>query len=179
MLRRGLVRRRSEMLIAASAAPSFGYDKPIAGSGEVVQQFAAIGVIDKRPHRHRQFNRLSNAPGLVAAFAVPPALRSVLRIEAKMQQCVVVLAGDQDDVAAAAAIASARAAARHIFFAAKRNTAVAAVAGFHMNPDFVDEHNLLPLWTQKGSRPGGREPAQSRSLERLRRFDRLDADELT
>ena len=61
-------------------------------------------------------------------------------IEAEMQQGVVMLACRQDDVAAAAAIAAAGAAARNKFLAPKRKAAVAAVAGFDGDNNFVNEH---------------------------------------
>ena len=50
------------------------------------------------------------------------------------------LAGDHDDVAAASAVAAAGAAARDELLAPERKTAVAAVAGFHVNSYFIDKH---------------------------------------
>ena len=68
-----------------------------------------------------------------------------------MQQRVVVLAGDQDDVAAAAAVAAARSAARDKLLAPERQTAVAAVAGFDRNDDFVDKHEYAAKRIKAGS----------------------------
>jgi len=46
------------------------------------------------------------------------------------------------NAAAVAAIAAGRAAARHVFFAAKRDAAVAAIAGLHQYFCFVDKHGI-------------------------------------
>ena len=89
-------------------------------------------------------DRIALAARAVAAFAVPAALGLVFGIEAEMEQRVVVLARDHDDVAAAAAVAAARAAARDELLPPEREAAVAAVAGFHGNSDFVDKHNGKP-----------------------------------
>ena len=45
--------------------------------------------------------------------------------------------------AAMPAIATGRSAKRHVFFAAKRDSAVAAVAGFDVNLSGVEEHHCL------------------------------------
>ena len=71
------------------------------------------------------------APGPVAALAVPAAFRLMLRVEAEMEQRVLVRIATSDDVAAASAVAAARAAARNKLLPSKRKAAIAAVAGFH------------------------------------------------
>src|SRR6187431_1676734 len=69
------------------------------------------------------------------------APRSVLRIKAEMQEGVVVFAGYELDIAAPTAIAAARAAPGNEFLPAKCQTAIAAIAGFNANADFVDEQD--------------------------------------
>jgi hypothetical protein len=71
------------------------------------------------------------------------ALSGVLRVVSEMQKCVVVLACDQHDIAAASAVASAGSASRHILFPSERETAVTAVAGFHPDSYFINEHAEL------------------------------------
>ncbi len=83
------------------------------------------------------------AAGFVGAFAVASALRLVFGIETEVDQRVVALAGFHDDVATLAAVAAGGASAGNELFAAKRETAVAAVAGFDSNCGFVDEHFLV------------------------------------
>jgi hypothetical protein len=70
-----------------------------------------------------------------------PTLTIVLRIETEMQECVEVRIRLDDDVAAATAVAAARSAPGNIFLAAKRKTTVTAVAGFHADPNFINEHD--------------------------------------
>jgi hypothetical protein len=49
-------------------------------------------------------------------------------------------ARNEDDVAAPTSVAATRTTPRNEFLAAKRKTSVAAVAGFDLNLNFVDEH---------------------------------------
>jgi hypothetical protein len=58
-------------------------------------------------------------------------------IKAKVEQGVMVLGCDHDHVAAPAAIAAARSAARDKLFTPERKAAVAAVARFDGNDDFI------------------------------------------
>ena len=61
-------------------------------------------------------------------------------VVAVAQQRVVVGIGFEINAAAAAAIAAGWPAARNVLFAAKRDAAVAAVAGFYIDFGFVNEH---------------------------------------
>ena len=131
MLGRRLVGGGGEARVASPAAAALRDDKAVAGVGEIVQQLAGLGVVDDGADRSGDLDRFAFAALAVAAFAVTAALGFMLGIETEMQQRVVVLAGDHGDVAAAAAVAAAGAAARDVFLAAKRQAAVAAVAGFH------------------------------------------------
>src|SRR5580692_3777000 len=76
-----------------------------------------------------------------------------------MHQRVVALAGFHDDIAALAAVAARRAAARNIFLATKGHATVAAVAGFHPNFSFVDEHG----WIETIKAPSRRRGSERRS----------------
>ncbi len=77
---------------------------------------------------------------------MPSALRRVFRIEAEMQQRVVMRAGDHGDVAAAPAIAAARSPARHILLAPERQTAVAAIPGLYADSYLIYEHGEKGGW---------------------------------
>src|SRR5258708_1192219 len=79
-------------------------------------------------------------PGGFVALAMGSGLGLVLGVETERKKRVLVLAGDEINIAAAAAIAAARTSARDILFAAKSQTAIAAVAGLYVDPDFVNEH---------------------------------------
>ncbi len=167
VLRRSLVRGCREAGVAASAAPALGHDEAVAGNREIVQLFAGFGIVDDRANGGGNFLRSTVVPGLVAAFAVASALRFVLGIEAEVQQRIVVGAGDHGHVAAAAAIAAAGSAARHEFLATEREAAIAAVAGFHGNDDFIDKHEKPACKNTKGqrvfSRSGWPKPLASES----------------
>src|ERR1035438_4878013 len=132
--------RRGEMLVAPAAFAPLGHTKFLARNGEVVEALAAGFVINHRAHGHFDFERCTLGAGALAAFAVAPALRLVLRVEAELEQGVGVLAGNHDDVAAAAAIATRGATPRNVLLPAKGEATVAAVAGLHEDSDFIDEH---------------------------------------
>src|SRR5262249_31448462 len=97
-------------------------------------------VVNHRADRHWHLDRPALGACPVAALAVTPAFPLVFRIEAEVEQSILVLVRHHDDVAAAPAIAAARAAARDVLLAPKRKTAVAAVASLDQNSYFVDEH---------------------------------------
>ncbi len=100
----------------------------------------SVGIINDGADGHGQADRLAFPPPAVAAFAVPTPLCSMLRVESKVKQCVVMHTGREGDVTAAPAVATAWTASGHELLPAKRKTAVTAVAGFDFNSDFVDEH---------------------------------------
>src|SRR5579862_9800421 len=132
----GLVRGGGEARVASAAAPAVSDDEAVAGLGEVVQHFTGFRILHYGANRSGDFDGSAIVTGLVAAFAVPAALGFVFGIEAEMQERVVVRAGDHNHVAATAAVA----AAGDELLAAKRETTVAAVAGFDANDDFVYKH---------------------------------------
>ena len=105
-----------------------------------MQHLAGLPVVNDGSDGRGDVDRCAFAALAIAAFAVTAALGFMFGIEAEMQQRVVVLAGDQDHVAAVAAVAAAGTAAGNEFLAPERKTAVAAVAGFDGDYDFVDKH---------------------------------------
>jgi hypothetical protein len=72
---------------------------------------------------------------------MPAPLGLVLGIETEMEKRVVVGTRRHHYVAATASVASARAAPRHKFFAPEREAAVAAIARFYRNNNFVNKHD--------------------------------------
>jgi hypothetical protein len=94
---------------------------------------------------------------------VASALGLVFRIKAKLEQRVLMFISHKDYVAAAAAIAAARAAARDVLLPAKGQAAVAAIAGFDQNSDFIDEHGTLPEIPKIEKPPVPKEPAAFRN----------------
>jgi hypothetical protein len=68
---------------------------------------------------------------------VASTLGFVLRVEAEMQEGVVVRAGDHDDVAAAASVAAGGSAVGDELLPPERKAAVAAVAGLHQDSYFI------------------------------------------
>ena len=71
---------------------------------------------------------------------MPPAIGFEFAIVAVAEKRVVVGIRFEINAAAVASIAARWAAARNIFLAAKRDAAVAAVAGFHQDFSFVNKH---------------------------------------
>src|ERR1019366_7817949 len=132
--------RRGEVLVAAPAFAALGDTESLSRMGEIVDTLARGFVVDHRAHRHLDLQRFALGAGALAAFAVAPALRLVLRVEAELEQGIGVLARHHDDIAAAAAVAPARTAPRDVLLPAKGKASVAAVAGLHQYSDFVNEH---------------------------------------
>src|SRR5580704_3165111 len=128
--------RRCKMLITAPTAAAFGHHERFTGQREIVHQLARLGIENRRPNRHLENGRLTVAPSAVRAFAMAAALRLVLRVIAKMDQRVVLLAGLHDHIAATAAIATRRTPARNKLLTPKRDATVAAIAGFDQNSCF-------------------------------------------
>src|ERR1043166_8058764 len=102
---------------------------------------ARVRVENDRSNRHLQQNVFSFASGFIRAFAMPSALRLVLRIESKMNQRVMTLARFHDDVAALAAISARRTAARNKLLPSKGNAAISPIPRFHANCGLINEHN--------------------------------------
>ena len=140
VLARSLMGRGGEAGVAAPAAPAVGDDDALVGAGEVPDFLAGFFVVDDRAYRDFQSDVDALAAGFVGAFAVASAFGFVFGIEAEMDERVVALAGFHDDVATLAAVTARGAAAGNELLPAKGETAVAAVAGFHSDCGFVDEH---------------------------------------
>src|ERR1035441_4836053 len=105
MFGRRLMRGCGKVLVASSATAAFRHQKTIAGLGEIVQQFARIGIVDDGSHRHGEFNGFTLAAAAIAAFPMPSALGGVFGIKTEVEQRVVMRAGHHGDVAAASTVA--------------------------------------------------------------------------
>src|SRR4051812_19833537 len=141
VLARGLVRRGGKVLIAASAAPAMGDDHTLIGLGEIVDQLAALEVIDHGSDGNFEHDVVPGLATAVGTFAVTSALRVVLRVETEVDERVVGLARFHDDVAATATVAAAGTATRDKLLPAEGNAPVAAVPGFYANFRFINEHS--------------------------------------
>src|SRR5258708_7990532 len=140
MFRGRLVSGRREMLVSATAAAAAGDEEPLAGSREVVQKLTCCVVVYHCPHGHRQLDGVSLAARPVTALAVPAAFGLMFGVKTEMEERVVVVACDHDDVAATAAVAAAGSSTGHELLPTEGQAAVAAVARFDLDSDFVDKH---------------------------------------
>src|SRR5256885_2655973 len=127
---RCLVPGLGEMLIAATAAATVRDENALAGRGEVGERFAGLAVVDHRADGDLQNHVVAGVAGAIRTFAVTATVGLEFAIVAVAEKRVVVGIGFEINAAAIAAIASAGAAAGDVFFAAKRDAAVATVAGF-------------------------------------------------
>src|SRR5690349_10139786 len=98
MLSGRLVSAGGKVLVAAATASALGDGDALVGLGKVVQLLAGIVVIHDRPDRNFQHHSVAVTAGTVGAFTVTSAFAFVFRIEPKMHQCIVPLAGFHDDV---------------------------------------------------------------------------------
>src|SRR5256885_6580414 len=119
-----------EMLIAATTAAAVRDENALAGRGEVGERRSGFAVIDHGANGNLQNQVVARVAGAIRAFAVTATVGLEFAIVAVAEKRVVVGIGFEIDAAAIAAIAAAGAAAGDVFFAAKRDAAVATVAGF-------------------------------------------------
>jgi hypothetical protein len=84
---------------------------------------------------------------------VTAAFRLVFRIEAKLQQCVVVRCSDKSYVTAAPSITAAGTTARDELLPAERQTAIAAVSGLYENASFVEKLHRKAAGPDQSRRP--------------------------
>ena len=129
-----------EVLIAAPAAPALRDQDALARLGQIGDLLAGVLIGDDGADRHEQNHVRAGVARAVRAFAVPAAVGFEFAVVAVAQQRVVVRIRFQVNAAAMAAVAARRSAARHEFFAAKRDAAVPAVAGLHVDFGFVNKH---------------------------------------
>ena len=127
---RRLVPGLREMLIATTAASTVRDENALARRGEIRQRFAGFAVVDHGADGNLQNHVVAGVAGAIRAFAVTATVGLEFAIVAVAEKRVVVGIGFEIDAAAIAAIAAAGAAAGDVFFAAKRDAAVATVAGF-------------------------------------------------
>ena len=102
--------------------------------------FPGFVVKDGGSDRNLDRDAFAVVPGLIAAFSMPTALRSVFGVKPEMQERVAMNGRHHGDIAAAPAIAAARAAARDVLLPAEGQAAVAAIAGLYRNSRLVYKH---------------------------------------
>src|SRR5689334_8824245 len=100
------MRRRCEMLIAASTTPAVCDNNALVRPREVVHQLTAFPVIEDRAYWDLQHDIFAVPAGLVGSFTVSAASGFVFRIKAEMHQGVVALAGFHNYVPATSSIAA-------------------------------------------------------------------------
>jgi hypothetical protein len=111
----------------------------LPGHSEVGEELPRFGVVDQGTDRYARH-------GVCAAFSMlrlsPPVLAAPgfdTGLELKIEECPEPAIGAEPDVAAAATVASRRSTVRAVFLTQERHAGTPAVAGFHMDQDFVDE----------------------------------------
>ena len=134
------MRAGGKVLIPAATSAAVRHYDALIGLRKVVDLLAGLLVIDDRAHRDFQYFFFAVASAAVGAFAMASAFAFVLRVETKVNQRVMALAGLQDNVAAMTAVAARRTAARNELLPAKGHASVAAVARFDLDDCFVNEH---------------------------------------
>src|SRR5207247_7795192 len=97
MFPRSLMGGSRKVLVAASTAPTMGNDYALVGLREIVDQFAALEVVDDSADWNFEDDIVAGLAAAVGTFAVASALRVVLRIEAEVHKRVGRLATLHDD----------------------------------------------------------------------------------
>src|ERR1035438_857039 len=128
MLARGLMHRCGKARVAAPAPPAAGNGIALVGLRKLENLIPGFVVVHDRSDRNFEHHVAAVAASLVRTFAVATAFGFMLRIEAKVHQRIVALAGFHDDVAALATVAAGGTAARDKLLPAKGHAAIAAVS---------------------------------------------------
>ena len=136
---RGAPLRTGEMGVALAAAPSPGDDAAVARFDEVGQRRVGAGVVNDRAAGDvdRQVLAVGAvAQGAAAGQAAFGGETASVLIIGKRQQ---ILSGLDDDAAAVAAVAAVGSAFGNELFASETDAAVAAMAGFDVDPHEIDK----------------------------------------
>src|SRR5437667_9909547 len=152
MRARRVMRGSRELGIAPASASAAGNYESVIGVREVVDPLSGVGVVNDGSDGDSKQNVFAFPPGFIRTFAVASTLSFVFGIEAEMDQRIVSLARFHNDVAALATIATRGASARDELLPSKSEAAVAAVAGFHADCSFIDEHRRWFLIEYIGGR---------------------------
>ena len=139
VLARSLMPGLGKMLVAAPAASAMRDENALPGFGKVCEGFAGIPIKDQRADGNLQNHVFAGMARAVGAFAVAAAFGFEFAVVAIAQEGIVVRIGFNIDAAAMTAVAARGSPARNEFFTAKRDTAIAAVAGLYENFSFVNE----------------------------------------
>jgi hypothetical protein len=128
------------------------------GRQQFVQRFAGFGVIDQGADGHLQRDVVARGAEHVRAHAVLAALGLVAARVAEVDQRVEVGVGHRKHVAAPTTVAAIGAAEFLVLLVAKRDTAVAPIAGGDVDKGFINEfHGSYSLRCARNNKaPRGR-----------------------
>jgi hypothetical protein len=110
---------------------------------EIEELLASVGIEDDGTDRNLQDHLVGRCAVAIGTFTMAAAPGFELAIVAVAKERVVVRVCFDVNVAAVPAIATRWAAARDVLLPAKREAAIAAVAGLHHDFRFVSKHGLL------------------------------------
>ena len=110
---------------------------------EIEELFASFGIEDDGANGNLQDHVVGRRAVAIGTFAMAAASSFEFAIVTVAKERVVVRVRFDVNVAAVSAIATRWAAARDVLLPAKREAAVAAVAGLHHDFRFVSKHGLL------------------------------------
>ena len=136
---RRAARRGDEVHVALAALPPCAIDRALARHHQVGEHLAAFLVEDHRARRHSHHEVAAGMAVLLLAAARFAVARDQARLVFEIEQRREPLVDLEDHVAAAAAVAAGRTAEGTILFAQERDRAVAAFAGVHEDPRFIDK----------------------------------------
>src|SRR5271168_3359853 len=136
---------KMRIAVAATAVPALGGEIALARLRQIEKLLVGIQIEDNSADGNFEYHIVGGLAGAIRAFAVTAAHGFKFAIVTVAQQRVVMRIGFDIDVAALAAISARRAAARDVFLPAKRDAAVAAVAGFDGDFCFIRKHGSPDL----------------------------------
>ena len=117
------------MPVAPAAAPALAKDERLAAA-HILDDFPRFCILYDSPLRNGNYKIRSVCAVKFGFHPVAAVCRNVFLPVAKVKQCILALFDYKNNVPSVAAVTAVGAAVRNVFFPVKRDTAVAAVAGF-------------------------------------------------
>src|SRR5439155_20234714 len=141
---------RLEMQIAQPSLTALGEQRARSVLREIGHELAGFGIGDDGADRDAQHDIFGAASILVGATPLLAVLGAVDACVTVIDQRIDVAIGDCVDAAAASAVAAVGPAPGHVLLTSKRDRAIAAVPGDHLDDGFVDEfHDASPAMRRR------------------------------
>ena len=137
----GLCFRGPEMPVAQAALATAGDDDLFLRHAQIGDENLAVEIVHQRSRRDADDHFIAGPSVLLFAHPRLATLGAPMMFAGKIEKGTLVYIGNENDGRAVAPIAAVGSAFGNELLAAKRDATRSAVAGFHMNNGFINEHS--------------------------------------